>query len=76
MRNVGKYSSLILLIVIFIIGIVILFAFADRMDQYLKLCTFVVPPLVLLMGGVAATGVAKVIKGEKTIDEVTNANNP
>lgn len=71
MRQVGKVSSIIILIVVFIVGVAIMFFFNDRMDDYLKLCGFVVWPLMLLMGGVATTGVVKALKGESTIDEIT-----
>lgn len=70
MKNTGKTITTILLIIIFGLGIFILFVQADKMDQYLKLCQFVVPLIAIVMGGVAGKSIAQVIKGEKKVEEV------
>lgn len=71
MKGTGKFITTVLLLSVFVIGLALLFFFPDRMDQYLNLCKFVVPMILLIMGGVAGKSIAQIIKGEKTIEEVT-----
>ncbi len=61
----GKTITWIFAISIFIIGLFILFTQEGlKMDNYLKLCTFVVPLIGIAMGGVAGRSLIKEYKGK------------
>jgi len=70
MKGTGKLTTTIMLVVMFILGVVILFISPDRMAAYIQLLQYILWPLLVVMCGVAGKSIAKVIKGEKKISDI------
>jgi hypothetical protein len=67
----GKTTTIIMLIAFFLIGVAIIFFRPDLMGYYMQLVGLVMIPMLVIMGGIAGQSIAKVIKGEAKIDDIT-----
>ena len=69
-KETGKFVTTVLLVAIFLLGVIIIFTKPDAMTVYLSLVGVTLVPMLVIMGGVAGTSIAKIIKGECKIEDV------
>jgi LytS/YehU family sensor histidine kinase len=70
MKDKGKNATIILLLSIFIIGLLLIIFWPDRFESFISLVQLVLVPMLTIMFGIIGQSIAKVIKGEKKIEEV------